>query len=42
MEKAHCVHNTILIEIKIEHPHRSRGRRNGIGSFWEWGNWVRG
>ena len=25
-----------------EHPHRSRGRRDGIGDFWEWGNGERG
>ena len=24
-----------------EHPHRSRGRGNGIGSLWR-GNWERG
>jgi hypothetical protein len=26
----------------VEHPHRSRGREEGIGSFWEGGNWERG
>jgi hypothetical protein len=25
-----------------EHPHKSRGRKDGIGGFWKWENPVRG
>ena len=25
-----------------EHPHRSRGREDGIGGLWEGRNWERG